>query len=612
MVSMGQAKVDLKKFNLVAEQVEQLKKTDLALSLKQLTIYEDILSALTVEQNLVYFKLLAEIQIEQNKYSNAKRTANKGLIMAKRLASPSIVISEILYLKGFAFESLGDIPQATKEYKKGLEVAESLHSKVQVAAGLINLGAIAYLTDDFKRSLVLLNDAYNIAKQTDDDEIKGLVNTELGIVYAHLLQDEQSMIFYQQSYAHFKKAGMLLAAHNSLQNIAVMHVYSKDYQKAISVFETIISESNKDSPSDSMYTAYSGLSWAHLRKEESNPDAAYEYLLMSKPYLQNTERIDYELDYYYAEAYILNKLERFEETLDSIAKLERITTNHQEMSLIKKQNYVSLFGLKASVYYQQKQFLRAYQAKSKEISLTDKMYENEDNRSITQVRLKLEAEQADKKNKILHSQEVMHRANLRGVKLEHEEQRVYLIISALITLAIAWVLVKLIQSQRKLKIASNIDALTGVANRRSLMKKLEESLKLSQRSGACLSVLLIDVDNFKDINDALGHSAGDNVLIKIAELGAGIMRKNDLFGRFGGKEFMVYLPNTPLSSALEIGEKIRHSINDYSWPFNEPKSVSVSIGVASLKNGSDLIQLIKCVDEQLYQAKASGRNKVCG
>jgi len=116
-----------------------------------------------------------------------------------RLASPSIVISELLYLKGFALESLGGITQATKEYKKGLEVAESLHNKIQVASGLINLGAIAYLTNDLKRSLVLLNDAYKIAGKTNDEELKGTVNTDLGIVYAHLRQDEQSIDYYQQA-----------------------------------------------------------------------------------------------------------------------------------------------------------------------------------------------------------------------------------------------------------------------------------------------------------------------------------------------------------------------------------------------------------------------------
>lgn len=612
MYSAAKKQVDLTQFNQVIDQINELKKTDLALSFKQLTVYKNLLSELTVEQNLIYFKLLTEIEIEQNKYGAAKKTANKGLTLAKNLASPSTLISELLYLKGFALESLGDIPQAAKEYKKGLEVAESLHNKVQIAAGLINLGAIAYLTDNLERSLVLLNDAYNIAGQTDDEELKGTANTELGIVYSHLLQDEQSMAFYQQSYLHFKKAGMLLAAHNSLNNIAINHISKKNYQQAINVFKTIITESNKDTPSDSLFTVYSGMAWAYLKKSDSNPDAAYQYLLMAKQYLQFTERLDYQLQYYYDEANVLDKLERFDEALASIADVENVLTNYQEMPLIKKQGYVNIINLKAEIFYKQEKFKEAYKAKSSVIVLTDKLYENEDNRSIAQVRLKLEAEQADKQSKVLQSQKKRHEASLYKAILQNEEQRVYLIISALVALAFAWVLVKLIQSQKKLKIASSIDALTGAANRRSLMIRSQEAFKRAKKKQFHLSVLMIDVDDFKGINDSQGHHVGDNVLAEIASLGANIMRKSDIFGRFGGEEFMVCLPRTTMKSAMEIGERIRLGVNAYSWQLHNIENISVSVGVATLTEDNDLISLVKRADEQLYQAKASGKNKVCG
>ena len=606
MVSVSQTRVDLKQFNQVAEQVEELKKTDLSLSLKQLLIYEDSLSALTIEQNLLYFKLLTEIQIEQNKYTTAKKTANQGLTIAKRLSSPSILISELLYLKGFAFENLGNITQAAKEYKKGLEVAESLHNKVQVAVGLINLGAIAYLTNDYKRSLVLLNDAYNIAGQTDDEDLKGTVNSELGIVYSYLRQEKQSMAYYQQSYSHFKKAGSLLAAHISLYNIAIMHTYKKDYQQAIKVFNTIIAESNKDSPNESMFIVYSGMAWAHLKKEDSNPDAAYQYLMMAKQYLQLTERFDYQLQFYYDQAYVLFKLDRLDEVLLSIAKVEKVVANHQQLSQIKQENYVNIIDLKARVYNKQNRFKQAYESQSLVIALTAKLYANEDNRSITEVRLRLEAEQADKKNKVLHNQQIVYERNLDEANLENEEQRLYLIVSALIALAFAWVLVKL------LKVASNIDTLTGVANRRSLMKQAQQAFKQAQVKPSHLTIMMIDVDHFKDINDSLGHSSGDKVLAKVASLGAKMMRKSDMFGRFGGGEFMVCLPKTTLKSALEVSERIRLGVNQHLWAFNKLEKVTVSIGVASLSGDDDLISLIKRADEQLYQAKASGRNKVCG
>ncbi|KGJ89038.1 GGDEF domain-containing protein [Colwellia psychrerythraea] len=610
--STAQEKVDLKSFNQVAEQVIELKKTDLVLSLKKLAVYQDLLNALSVEQNLVYFKLLAEIQIEQNKYSTAKVTANRGLTIAKRLASPSIRISELLYLKGYALEFLGDTSQAEKEYKKGLEVAESLHHKVQIAYGLLNLGAISYLTDDYERSLVLLNDAFNIAGQTHDEKLKAEANTELGIVYSHLLQDDQSMEYYQQAYLHYKKAGMLIAAQTTLVNIANMHIYNKSYQQAITVFKTVIAESNKDSPVDSMYGAYSGMAWAHLQKEDSNADAAYEYLLMAKQYLVFTENLIVQLQYYIDEAYILYKLDRYDDALVSIAQVEKMLANHQELSLNKKRSYVSIIDLKSAVYYKKEQFEKAYLTKSRVITLTDKLHVNEDNRSIAKVRLRLEGEQADKKNKLLQNKHDLYESNLREANLENEQQRLYLIISALVALAFAWVLIKLLQSQHKLKVASNVDALTGVANRRSLMRKAEQEFKYARRKQIDFSVLMIDIDHFKKINDSLGHNIGDKVLAEIATIIAEIMRKSDIYGRFGGEQFMVCLSKTTMESALDISERIRLCVCQHSWRFDNLERACVSIGVASLTTDKDFLNLIKRADDQLYQAKASGRNKVCG
>ncbi len=346
----AQAQSNGNKFDDVVKEVEQLKKTDLVGSLEKLTVFDEQLSSLSVEQNLIYYKLVAEIYIEKNQYAIAKQYSNLGLKITKKLASPSILISELLYLKGFALENLGDISQASQLYKQGLEVAESLHNRVKIAEGLINLGAIAYLTDDYERSLVILNDAYNIASQTNDEELKGAVNSELGIIYSYLLEDTQSMAYYQQSYQHFKKAGMLITAHNSLINIAINHMYNENFHQAIEVFQTIINESNEKTPSDIMYNVYSGMTWAYLEKKDSNVEAAHQYLLMAKKYLQSTDKYDIKLKFFIDEAHILFQLERYEAALISIAQAENILSTYQDSSLLQKQIYIRIINLRANVF----------------------------------------------------------------------------------------------------------------------------------------------------------------------------------------------------------------------------------------------------------------------
>ncbi len=599
------------KFDGVVKEVKQLVKTDLVSSIEKLTVFNDQLSSLSIEQNLIYFKLNAEIYIEQNRYTIAKEYTDQGLKIAKKLASPSILLSELLYLKGFAVESLGDIFQAGQLYKRGLEVAESLHNRVKIAEGLINLGAIAYLTDEYERSLVLLNDAYNIASQTDDEELKGAVNSELGIVYSYLSQDAQSMAYYQQSYQHFKQAGMLITAHNSLINIAINHIYNENYQQAILVFQTIITESNRDSPSDIMFNVYSGMAWAYLEKKDSNAELAYQYLLLAKQYLQSTDKYDVQLKFYIDEAHILHELGQYDEALNSIAQAEAILVTHQGASLLKKQNSVSIINLKANTYYKQGKFEQAYKIKSEVVTAISAIYDKKESRSITQVRLKLESEQADKQTELLNNQQHLHQVNLFNAQLVTEEQQLYIIISFMIALLLIWMLITLLQSQYKLSIACTMDPLTGIDNRHSLMKKTQLAFKQAKIAQADFCLLLIDIDNFKTINHKLGHSVGDKVLKEVATIVSGMLRKNDVFGRFGGEEFIVCLPNTSPESAMDIAERIRLGIQEYTWQLDSVDNVCVSIGLAYLENDIDLSRLISYADEQLYQAKASGRNKVC-
>lgn len=604
--------INIQQFDQVAEQVTVNKRFDLSKALEKLTAFEPYLDKLSIEQNLRYYKLLSEIQIEKNKYSLAKDSSDKGLVIAKRLASPSIFSSELLYLKGFAYQNLGEIKQAERFYKQGLEVAESLHNKINIALGLIHLGNIAYLQDDANRAFILLNDAFKISGQTDDEQLKGAANNQLGKLYSHLQQDMQSMPYYQQSYYHYKNANMPLAAHNSLNNIATTHINNKNYPQAIAVFYTIINESNENTPSDRMYAVYSGIALAHAKKTKSNPEKAYEYLLKAKEYLQVSEQANYQLQFYLDEANILYQLKRFDEALMSIAKVERILGEQIVLSHRKKETYLSILNLKADVFYHQGKFQQAYDTKSKILLLTDKLYENEDNLSIEKARLKLEAEQADKLSKTLNNQKKLYEEDLNKANFENEQQRFYLIVSALVALAFAWILVKLIQNQHKLNIASSIDTLTNSPNRRSLLIKSQDLFNTARQIQRPLSILILDIDHFKLLNDRYGHSVGDDVLVKISELISNMIRKSDVFGRFGGEEFMISLPNTGLKSAIDIGERMRQCVNDTLWNIPELQQVNVSIGVASFAGDVDLMTLINRADEQLLQAKASGRNKVCG
>ena len=156
------------------------------------------------------------------------------------------------------------------------------------------------------------------------------------------------------------------------------------------------------------------------------------------------------------------------------------------------------------------------------------------------------------------------------------------------------------------------DGLTNVCNRKRLDALLEDELRRAQRYSSPLSLMMLDIDHFKRINDAYGHSAGDRVLIRVAALLSERLRPSDKLGRYGGEEFCAILPETPLTSATQIAESLRSIIAEHSILIDhQPIEVSVSIGVAEWSAQLQAIDLYRAADQMLYRAKGLGRNRVC-
>jgi diguanylate cyclase (GGDEF)-like protein len=156
------------------------------------------------------------------------------------------------------------------------------------------------------------------------------------------------------------------------------------------------------------------------------------------------------------------------------------------------------------------------------------------------------------------------------------------------------------------------DSLTNIPNRKLLIDRLQQALLIASREKTSLSILFIDIDEFKPINDSFGHSAGDLVLCEMAQRIKGCLRQSDTVARFGGDEFIVLLPTAKTEQdASEVAEKIHHV---FSMPFELAKqslSISLSIGVAIYPDhGSDETILIKNADAAMYCAKTDGRDKV--
>jgi diguanylate cyclase (GGDEF)-like protein len=158
--------------------------------------------------------------------------------------------------------------------------------------------------------------------------------------------------------------------------------------------------------------------------------------------------------------------------------------------------------------------------------------------------------------------------------------------------------------------AAMTDALTGLPNRRALQEKLESEHQRARRHGTELAIVMIDIDHFKDINDALGHQAGDAALAIVARLLKQELRADDTIARYGGEEFLAILPSTSLEGGLVMAERFRRTIERAAWDF---RALTISAGVSSGRAGAvSTDNLVRFADDALGRAKKSGRNCVLG
>ncbi|MFQ5615751.1 MAG: diguanylate cyclase [Anaerolineales bacterium] len=171
---------------------------------------------------------------------------------------------------------------------------------------------------------------------------------------------------------------------------------------------------------------------------------------------------------------------------------------------------------------------------------------------------------------------------------------------------------KRVQAEKKLRYLAITDSLTGIFNRRHFFELAERELERARRYNRLLSIILLDIDHFKWVNDTYGHATGDQALQALTTQCQESLRESDIFARYGGEEFVILLPETDLEQAQQVAERIRKEVADLSiHTAGNTVSITISLGVASLVDREmTLDKLLARADKALYASKEGGRNRV--
>ncbi len=190
---------------------------------------------------------------------------------------------------------------------------------------------------------------------------------------------------------------------------------------------------------------------------------------------------------------------------------------------------------------------------------------------------------------------------VRASKFPDEEEELYIVSMSDIT--------EMEKEAKTLELLATTDPLTKIYNRLKLNEILMLEIKKSDRYKIPLSIIMLDIDHFKEVNDTYGHDIGDDVLVKLTKSISANIREVDMFARWGGEEFVIMLPNTDENGALITAENLRSIIADAD--FGKAGKITASFGVAEYQPNLGSRELLKRADDALYEAKRSGRNKVC-
>ncbi len=493
-------------------------------------------------------------------------------------------------------------------YSLSLSWAEETPTS-QLEQQTIELEALITLADDnihqanYEVALTLLTQAYELSKQLPDKKISSTVLNSIANVYFNTGQFKQAQRYYNELVDIDEKSGDKSALAVSLFNLGHANASLKEYKHAERNFKLSLALSKELNDKSGM--AFTLKAMGVNAQAQLDFDSAREYLNEA---LLGFEATNDEMQAAAVHRHlgdIAQDEQQYELAIQEYeAALPALANNRFNMPLLRTYRGLS------KAYEQLGNYEKAFANHHVYTQLLKQQLEQQNKEATQRLQVQFETQQFSDANKRLElenqsqQQELQHKQEL----LQMQYLILGLVVSILILVGVLWWRSRI--HARYMQMLATTDELTNLLNRRAILEYGNNEWLRAKRFGRPFCCLLFDIDHFKSINDTLGHAAGDEVLKTISSTVKTSLRKTDAFGRFGGEEFLLVATETELQQAEVLAERIRQTIESTSYDGITDRHVTVSIGIAPMRNESSLEDLIAHADLALYQAKENGRNKV--
>jgi diguanylate cyclase (GGDEF)-like protein len=540
-------------------------------------------------ENLLYF------------YDDFNKTVAQALLLIE--PETSFKIQSMLYLyQGIILrreakyaESALVLRQAMKEADKGKHTYLFILAKQELAF-------TQSITELYEASLSEIQEAYLKAYVLKDHFLIAVINETYGAIYGYIKDYEMSIEYYQKALNTYERLNYPAHVSEVIYGIAATYRDWGKYDLAIQHFELYQEKIAYTPNTDISFFAAYGLGMTLAEKGDCLP--AIEVIDRA---LTLGGHIDYNAELYKQKTHCFILLGQLEQAQRSLTKAENIFSSLPELAGTAWQ--LEVVKLASELAHAQNNDNEAFRLSRQYYEQYSKLLVKNSSTRLTSARAAMETERK-------YIEQALTQQRKKVIALESESlnqqelQSVYLIIF-IICGSIIVITVILIQhkNNKKMYALSIRDPLSNLYNRRYVFESLSNYLKNASIGQTELSVILLDIDNFKDVNDQYGHPAGDSVIKNIADISHDVFRNQDVIGRIGGEEFLYILPRTGEKQCKLIAERLLKKISNQVF-FNTPSlRITGSIGIASYSVlSSDSESLYLHADEALYNAKSNGEN----
>ncbi|MDB4948663.1 MAG: hypothetical protein JWM27_1312 [Gemmatimonadetes bacterium] len=534
------------------------------------------------------------------------RAAEHGMAEAAR-AGDARAVADLRVCRGYASSEAGALDAAAADYDFGAAEGRRLGDARLLADASVFRGELRYYRGEMAGGLEDFKQAYGLYRRLGNAGRQRYTLIDIANLYAdaRVADYDRAIEYYRQVLEANRAAGLGEGVSTAYYNLGSTYESKGDLAGALGYYRRALELEQR--AGDAGEAAYTQRSIGIVLAKQGRPAQALGWFGQALAHFDRAGDAERGAQARLSRAVALDKLGRWTEALADLetarARFEK-PRNARFLERVHAERALAFAGLG--------DWRHAFEARTAQLDLQRELAERLKEEHTSRLRVQFDTEKKEAENRAL-----LRENRLRGQALA-DGARIRALQTAVIALGfgivavLAWLVFKHVAAERRMRTMALTDELTRLPNRRHLLALADEGLHDARRQAAPFSVLALDVDHFKRVNDEHGHDVGDEVLRRVAAACRAALREGDHVGRTGGEEFVVVLPRTDAARALEVAERLRGAVEGLDWDEVAPGlRVTLSVGVAERTPAdAGFGEVSKRADDSLYRAKAGGRNRV--